>query len=51
VAVGVWNIAPSEFWRMSPQEFWVLEEQRRPPEKVGDFTVNEFEDMMAELHE
>lgn len=28
VAVGVWNIAPSEFWQMTPTEWWWIYEMK-----------------------
>jgi hypothetical protein len=42
-------MAPSEFWAMSPQEFWAIAEARRPPEKIGNLSADQFEELRALL--
>ena len=52
IAVGLWEIAPSEFWRMTMREYWWLYDMRKPPEpKVGrsSFTVSEVEAIAERL--
>jgi hypothetical protein len=34
---------------MSPQEFWAIADARKPVEKIGPFTKDEFADMVEQL--
>lgn len=45
-----WGWPPSEFWAMSPQEFWRIASWHSRPKKVGDLTMEEFEELREMLH-
>lgn len=46
VAVGLWNVAPSEFWRMTFQEWWWLHAVKMEVNKApGAFTHEDLDDL------
>jgi len=54
VAVGIWQVAPSEFWGMTLREYWWMFDARRPPPaKVGSspFTKAEVDRIAREVRE
>jgi len=46
IAVGIWNIAPSEYWRLTPCEFWHIYNAKQPPEMIGGFTIDEYNTLL-----
>ena len=51
MAVGSWNIAPSEFWELSPTEFWIIYNGKLPPKMYGKMTESEVDDLIEMMEE
>jgi hypothetical protein len=51
MAVGNWEIAPSEFWLMCPVEFWLVYAAKKPPKMYGRLSEDEVERLTDFLDE
>ncbi len=49
--VGMENISPHDYWNMTPTEAFLLIDLKEPEEKIGSFTVDEFEDLAKKYEE
>ena len=41
MAVGSWQMAPSEFWELSPTEFWIIYSAKLPPKTFGKMSESD----------
>lgn len=49
--VAIEGISPSDFWKMTPVEAFLIIDTKEPEEKIGAFTVDEFEDLAKQYEE
>jgi len=48
LAVGKWQMSPSDFWALHPEEFWLIVEARTPVRMYGRMTEAEVARIYAE---
>ena len=51
MAVGHWNIAPSEFWQMSVIEWWWVKQAKEPEKMYGSLPESKVDQLIKRQRE